>query len=108
MNRCCADGGLGERCQGVVCLPGRGPVGGATLEDPDLEREYAVPPEGEYMVLGPYRKPEHLAIGAHPQGTTCWFVILKWKGMELFITGEDPREALGAVAEKILHLCEAG
>jgi hypothetical protein len=69
-----------------------------------FRREYPVPEDDDYVVIGPYLKPENQALAEYPKGTTCWYVIVKWRGLELFIAGDTRRAALTAAAEKILEL----
>jgi len=68
------------------------------------QRRYELPEDGEHLVLGPYLKPSEKALAEFPRGTTCWYVIVKWRGMELFIARATQTEAMVAAARKILDL----
>jgi hypothetical protein len=69
-----------------------------------LKRQYELPSDGEYMILGPYFKDEERSLAEYPKGTTCWFVIVKWRGLELFVAAQDPAEAMVAAANRVLKL----
>jgi len=69
-----------------------------------MRRALTLPPDGSYLLLGPYQKDVDRALADFPRGTTCWYVILRWRGMELFIARPTEREALVGTAEKILQL----
>jgi hypothetical protein len=79
---------------------------------PELPRiprgRYSLPEHSEYLILGPYFKTEDMIVGRFPRGSTCWYAILKWRGMELFITGATARDAVAAAAEKVLYLAGGG
>jgi len=68
------------------------------------QRRYELPEDSGFLVLGPYKKPEEMALAEFPRGTTCWYVIVKWRGMELFIARANETEAMVAAAQKILEL----